>query len=212
MEEIHDLHQRLLGLVFTGHVGKGHAGLLLDVNLGVALSNAHDAASAAHTAEHHIQQSDHQHRRQHPPNDEIDDAGAGAGVLSLEAHTAFQKPVRQFQILDPDRIILDQPGILGGAALWHDHQPAARLPDRLHLSVLDHPDKLVIADLLALALFQGRVHHADHRQRDAQDDHHDPDPRASRPLSIISVLIVVIHSVFLHFFYNYILRTWHPDT
>ena len=123
--------------------------------------------------------------------------------VTIRVAPADEKAVReQLQILDPDRIILDQPGILGGAALWHDHQPAARLPDRLHLAAFDHPDKLVVADLLALALFQGRVHHADHRQRDAQDDHHDPDPRASRLLSIISVLIVVIHSVFLHFFYT----------
>ena len=46
VQEIHNLRQGLLGLVLTGHIFEGDAGLLLDVHLGVALSHAHDAASA----------------------------------------------------------------------------------------------------------------------------------------------------------------------
>ena len=70
MEEVHDLHKGFLGFVLTGHIGKGDAGLLLDIDLCIALPDAHDAASAAHPAEHHIKQENHQSRRQHPSEDE----------------------------------------------------------------------------------------------------------------------------------------------
>ena len=65
MQEIDDLHKGFLRLVLARYVSKRDSRLLLDVDLGVALSNAHHS-SAAHPAVHHIEKSDHERRREYP--------------------------------------------------------------------------------------------------------------------------------------------------
>ena len=54
MEEVNDLRQRLLCLVFTGYIAERNSGLFLHVYLGVALSHAHDTAASADTAHHKV--------------------------------------------------------------------------------------------------------------------------------------------------------------
>ena len=44
VQEVDDLRQGFLGLVLTGHIGKGDAGLLFHVDLGVGLAHAADPA------------------------------------------------------------------------------------------------------------------------------------------------------------------------
>ena len=51
MQEIHHLHQRLLGLILAGHILEGDTGLLLHIHLGGTLAHA-EAGSSAHLAEH----------------------------------------------------------------------------------------------------------------------------------------------------------------
>ena len=50
VQEVDDLRQGFLGLVLTGHIGKGDAGLLFHVDLGVGLAHAADPAHASHAA------------------------------------------------------------------------------------------------------------------------------------------------------------------
>ena len=50
MQEVDDLRQGFLGLVLTSHIGKGDAGLLFHVDLGVGLAHTADTAHASHAA------------------------------------------------------------------------------------------------------------------------------------------------------------------
>ena len=47
MKKVDDLHQRLLGLVLTGNILEGDAGLLFHIDLSIGLAHAADAANAA---------------------------------------------------------------------------------------------------------------------------------------------------------------------
>ena len=50
VQEVDDLRQGFLGLVLAGYVGKGDAGGLFHIHLGVGLAHAADAADTAHAA------------------------------------------------------------------------------------------------------------------------------------------------------------------
>ena len=93
MKEIHDLRQRLLGLVLAGHILERDAGLTLDVDLGVALSHAHDAASAAHARHKDVKQENHQGERQYPLQNDRQNAGAGVGLGLAVLHPGILKPL-----------------------------------------------------------------------------------------------------------------------
>ena len=59
VKEIYNFCQGLLRLVLSGHILKGNAGFLLDIHLGITLSNAHNATSAhALHGEVHKEQKD----------------------------------------------------------------------------------------------------------------------------------------------------------
>ena len=66
MQEINDLHERFLGLVLTGNVGKGHAGLLFHVDLGFVFADPADAseAASAHLLGHAPHEAEQQIKRQ----------------------------------------------------------------------------------------------------------------------------------------------------
>ena len=79
MEKVDDLHQTLLGLVLPGHVLKGHAGGFFDIDLGVCLAHAAQAAAhlAGHIAEQEGEEHHHQHHGQHVADEQADDGGEG---------------------------------------------------------------------------------------------------------------------------------------
>ena len=52
MQKINQLHQCFLGLVLTCYIGKAFACLRLDIDLGIALAEAHSVA--AHALAHEV--------------------------------------------------------------------------------------------------------------------------------------------------------------
>ena len=80
MKEIDDLHKGFLRLILACHIRKRNSCLLLDVDLGVALSDAHHS-SAAHPAVHHIKKSDHKRRRKNPAHQEVQNIRTRARIL-----------------------------------------------------------------------------------------------------------------------------------
>ena len=115
VEEVDDLLQGLLGLVLTGHVLEGDAGLLFHIHLGVGLAHVADAADAAavfgHDPHHqHDQPHGQQHRQNVHHQDVAQDApGAldGAGILHVVLIQQGKQPgVRQVGGVQGDGILL----------------------------------------------------------------------------------------------------------
>ena len=77
MQEIDDLHERFLGLVLSGHIGKRDAGGLFHIDLGLALADA-AAHALRHAAHEKAEQRIHDDDRQQPCDDKGHD---GAGLL-----------------------------------------------------------------------------------------------------------------------------------
>ena len=88
VEEVDDLHQGLLGLVLAGHVGEGDAGLLLHIDLGIALAHAAQAPEAAALLRHEAEEEDkgahHQHAGQHIAHDQLQNEGHLGRVGGVE--------------------------------------------------------------------------------------------------------------------------------
>ena len=75
MQDVDDLLEGLLGLVLTGHVQEGDAGLFLHVDLGVGLAqvaHAADAALAAHAPEQDPEQAHHNEDGQHIGQEQVE--------------------------------------------------------------------------------------------------------------------------------------------
>ena len=80
VEEVDDLLQRFLGLVLSGHILEGDAGLLLHIDLGAGLADA--AESAAHALGHGAgQEGQQQHPDGNGQNPREDKAHDGAHLL-----------------------------------------------------------------------------------------------------------------------------------
>ena len=74
VQDVDDLLEGLLGLVLTGHVQEGDAGLFLHVDLGVGLAqvaHAADAALAAHAPEQEPEQAHHNEDGQHIGQEQV---------------------------------------------------------------------------------------------------------------------------------------------
>ena len=65
VQEIHHFHQGFLRLIFPCHILERDTGLLLYIDLGVALTYAQRTAGAAHFLKYHAQQNPHQQYRQY---------------------------------------------------------------------------------------------------------------------------------------------------
>ena len=93
MEEVDDLRQGFLGLVLSSHVGKGNAGLLFHIDLGVGLAHAADAAHTAHALFGHDphDQGEHQHDGGEG-QDEIDGEYQNGVHLGLILHVVVRDP------------------------------------------------------------------------------------------------------------------------
>ena len=143
MEEIHNLRQRLLGFVLTGHILKGHAGLLLNVHLGIALSHAHDAASAhALHGEIHQENEEQEGKRviEHRQQNSV-----GIAHLPDRNHIIFQNAVHKLVVpLQTPHIILNLLGIVGVSFLGLYGNLGISHADGFHLPVINHLHKFII--------------------------------------------------------------------
>ena len=153
VQEIDDLHQGFLGLVFTCHVLEGDTGLLLYIFLGRALSYAHDTASAsAHAAEEHTEKPPHQQDGKHiGQNKGHHHSGAvrHIGIIGdLGIHQALGQSVLGFGHTCVEHRI---------RVLEMDLQPVGLHVDLCDLLLLDIFDKVVIGNLARLTVFPHEI-------------------------------------------------------
>ena len=97
LEKVHDLHQLAARFVDARHVVEGHAGAVLDVDLGLALSDGEKAALRVAHPPHHERPQPDEHQRGHDPREQ----GREPGVL----HAPGEGHVRRFELGDEAWIV-----------------------------------------------------------------------------------------------------------
>ena len=143
VQEIHNLRQGLLGLVLAGHIFEGDAGLLLDVHLGVALSHAHDAASA-HALHGEIHEENEEQEGQRVV-EHCQEHRVGVAHLPDRDHIIFQNTVHKLVVpLQPHHVVLNLLGIVGISLLGVHGNLGVAHADGLHLALVNHFHKLII--------------------------------------------------------------------
>ena len=147
LEELDDLLQFGLRLVDAGDVGEGHPGLLLDVHLGAALADVHEAAEpllAGHAADEQEPDAE-EHQRRHHPGQEVPQEGAL--VHPRKGHVVLRQALGQIgldQVRHRHRLAaFGRLQLAGDAPLADRHLgDAAVLQHLLELAVGHHVDRL----------------------------------------------------------------------
>ncbi len=134
VEEVHHLHQVLLGLVLSGYVGEFDAGLAGDVDLGTALAELHGTAhGAAHPLHqrpaHELADADEDGNGQNKGQQKAEKGAHLPGLDLCEPAPALPEPVDQVRIVKGGCGI--DAGGLGGVGevnhillhLGHSHLP-----------------------------------------------------------------------------------------
>ena len=172
VQEVYDLGEGLLGLILTGDISKGLAGLGLGVNLGVGFAEAHHVA--AHVLHHLFLQPltdrDNEHNW-HNVADEHAQQGRGLGRdLSGKLNIGPQQTADQLVIRE-DASLVECVLALVVLGLEGDLLVLLVISDGLDLTLVHHGDELVVADLGHLPLQQARkqqpVEHHKHEQHDS---------------------------------------------
>ena len=123
MQEVDDLHQGLLGLVLTGHVFKGDAGLFFHVDLGVGLADAAQTAAhlARHAAEQEGEEGHHDDHGQQPGDQEAHHRGELGLIRRAEPDIVLPQKGEQAGIIERGAVVAAGFGELllhtGGALL-----------------------------------------------------------------------------------------------
>ena len=185
MKEIHDLLERFLGLFLSCHILKRHSGILLNVDLRLALAyiHPHHAASAAHAA--HNQPKDcpkQQNRKQNVDNSRKQNSPE-IFHRSLILYIRVRKLLFQIQIRYNSCIISDIPSksiLLCG----YDVNPAGTNLHALHLAVIQHIHKFIISDG-----FAGRSCVSNKIPK--QNSHHGNNQEHQNTLTVFGIFIIV---------------------
>ncbi len=156
MQKVDDLDQRFLGLILAGNVGKGDAGLLFHIDLGLVFANAQTADPAAahslgHAAHQQTEQQIHDGNRNDPRDDERDNGADLLNDLHLELCAVGAKLLDQRgRILIWQQAGVVQP-LLGGGILGllaRGDNKAVRLElHQLYLILVDHVEEFIVPDL-----------------------------------------------------------------
>ena len=107
MQEIDHFLQGFLCLILPGHILEGHAGLLLHIHLGIALSDAHHAASLCHPFHDIKQQKRRQSQGQKDGHKQLEEhLPHRIRDLALKFHSGVIEFLRQRIVIDISRIII----------------------------------------------------------------------------------------------------------
>ena len=187
VEEVHHLHQGLLGLVLAGHVGKGDAGGgLLHVDLGVGLAEGHGIAHAPGQAaiffiiqrESSSPQEDKDKDGQNPAHQDREDGVGLGGDFSgkLDVLVFPQLTEQPLSVVGPDTRLVD--GLAAALIRGQEHDlPVGLVQGHLgHLARVHHVQELAVGHLVHLPLQHGgEQEHIEEHQHDQGHQHHGQD-------------------------------------
>ena len=104
MQEIHNLNQRFLCLIFTCHILKRNPCFLLYIHFRIALPHTHGAAASAHLLEHHSQEYPHERHRQYHIQQNIQNSPGIIAQHTTSIHPPlFQSCGESIQVFHNDR-------------------------------------------------------------------------------------------------------------
>ena len=189
VQEIDDLDQRLLGLILSGDILEGDPGLLLDIFLGRALADAHNAAAAAHPLEQYAEQPPHQQDGEHIGQQKRDHHSGAVRhiriVGDLGVHQALGQSVlrlRNTRVQDGIRI------------LQVDLQAVRLHVDLGDLFLLDILDEFIVGDLAGLSVVPHEIADAGKKDHGQKQQEKQTLPRrlsVSVPVSVAAVSAAV---------------------
>ena len=183
MKEVDDLDERFLRLVLTGHVCKGHTGLLFHVDLRLALTDAAEAAAhlLRHAAHEKREQRVHKHNRQHPRDEERHDRADLLGKVTVIFDVCRVELIGQrgCVLIGNEAGIIEPLLALGffGLIFCEDDDAVVRL--ELYLADLPGGEELLefrIGDLREIGVGDGGIQGVDQKRRNQRRDDQDNNP------------------------------------
>ena len=155
MQEIHHFLQGFLGLVLTGHILERHTGLLLHINLRLALADAHHTAASGHAAHDEHIGAHHKNDGDQIAQDAVQHGARCIRHLpGVSRHTVLRQHIFQILIRKNTGVICHlgtgQPGafLLIRILLHLKGDPVRLHDDTVHLAVLHQFHELGIGNLL----------------------------------------------------------------
>ena len=195
MQEINDLGQGLFCFILTGNILKCNAGLLLNVDLRGALSDAAGSASAD-PAHHEHEEDPDENDREHDKQQEIHDARTGTRNLAFEFDPGFLQTLHQVVVADITGVVGPHGTVIRGQGLsfFRGDDDLIRLKiDPLHLTAVDHLGEFVIGDLFIGRVLDIVIHHrGDQKDHNCRKNKADQCLGIPRPLAAAIVIILVI--------------------
>ena len=197
-------------MIGTCHIGKGDTGLLLHVDLRLALADPAESAHAAHPLRHRAhqqrEQAVHDHDRQQPGDDEADDRTGFFRQLAVVLHALLVELVcqrRRVLIRNQARVIelLCRAAAVRVGFLCVHHAVVALELQLADLTVIQHRQKFVVPDLGQIGLGDRRVERVDQQRRDQRRQHQKQDSPAFDIILIVVIavgLLVVLFWIVAH--------------
>ncbi len=197
VQEVHDFHQRVLGLFLAGHILEGHARLVLGHDFGVGLAEAHgvragNAAALLHLNHQDAAQQAEQENGADPCNDEVQQRRILRGNDRREFHPRVLQTLAQVVVREGSGLA---DVLLAFVVLGHEDDLLAVLLqlDLDHLARVHHLQEVAVADLFDLTLENGG------KDQRVEQHHYDGHDGAVVNQRLFAGLIRLYHDGFLAF-------------
>ncbi len=203
MQEIHKLHNGVLGFLLACHILKCDTGFILHIHLGTALADTADAADSAALTDH-AEQKPHDQINQSEGkdvrNDEVHEGRALVDDLPSELDVVVKKELRQRLIVHDTGVIILHNLVRGGHR-FNDDPVIVRLDlDFLDVIVLHHLDKLVVGDFLMLQRIGVVIDRHVTGDKYHSYDYRNDNPRGKTFLSAAFAVFLFVVGIILHVF------------
>ena len=171
MKEVNHFHKRFLCLFLTSYILKCDTCLFLNINLGFALTDAHDASASAHTAHKSAEQNPQKNHRYH--NGQNIQRNADHSIILdiwLDLHILLPHQRQKLCIIRHLTCIISKRYSIFIFFLRCDLPCRTRILHRSYLICLQHIQEFIICNLLGCCLCVLIVKQCPHQDRSYYKD------------------------------------------